>query len=86
MSDDDAQPETLISYGFWQRRFGGDPAIIGQTLQVPGAALTIVGVMPPDFMFPYGAMLGPAGFTRATTSTCGLPIAFAGPLATTIAC
>ena len=82
MSDDDAQPETLISYGFWQRRFGGDPAIIGRTMQVPGAALTIVGVMPPDFTFPYGSMLGPSGFTRATTIDMWAPIRFAGPLAT----
>ena len=82
MSDDDAQPETLISYGFWQRRFGGDPAIIGRTMQVPGAALTIVGVMPPDFTFPYGSMLGPSGFTRATTIDMWAPIRFGGPLAT----
>ena len=40
----------VISYGFWQSRFGGLKDIIGQTLDMSGrAGLTIVGVMPPGF-------------------------------------
>ncbi len=40
----------LLSYQLWQRRFGGDPSVIGQTLGNTG--VTVVGVMPPDFKYP----------------------------------
>jgi len=39
----------VISYGLWQRRFGGDPGVIGRTLRVGEYAITIIGVMPQDF-------------------------------------
>lgn len=39
----------VISYGLWQRRFGGDPSVIGRTLHVGQNAITIVGVLPRDF-------------------------------------
>ena len=81
LSDDDSQFEALLSYGFWQRRFGGDPNIVGRTLQIAGTTITVVGVMPQDFTFPYGSMLGPSGFTRATTIDLWAPMRFAGPLA-----
>jgi putative ABC transport system permease protein len=42
----------VLSYGMWQRRFGGDPAVLGRTLTLTGEPVTIVGVMPPDFYFP----------------------------------
>jgi putative ABC transport system permease protein len=42
----------LISHRLWQRRFGGDPHVIGKTLRVPRAAYAIVGVMPASFAFP----------------------------------
>ncbi|HEX8179602.1 MAG TPA: ABC transporter permease [Pyrinomonadaceae bacterium] len=42
----------LISHGLWQRRFGGDPQVIGQNISLNGATRTVVGVMPPDFAFP----------------------------------
>jgi predicted permease len=42
----------VISYGFWQRRFGGDPNIVGKSLELNSAAAEVVGVMPAGFSFP----------------------------------
>lgn len=39
----------MLSYGYWQRRFGGDPSVIGRTLQVDSESRAIVGVMPRGF-------------------------------------
>lgn len=39
----------ILSYGLWQRRFGGDPSILGRSIQESGTAITVVGVMPQDF-------------------------------------
>ncbi|CAN5853160.1 ABC transporter permease [soil metagenome] len=67
----------ILSYQFWQRRFGGDPHVVGQTmgLTVPGAPpIPIIGVMPEDFTFPYGSMLGASGFTRSVTVDMWWPI------------
>jgi len=71
----------VLSDGYWRRRFGGDPTIVGRVLSVSGQSLQVLGVMPPDFVFPYSGMLGPSGFTRVTGVDMWLPIAFAGPMA-----
>jgi predicted permease len=81
LSDDPAAFELLISHAYWQRRFGGDAAVIGRKVQVGAYPATIVGVMPPDFTFPYGTMLGPSGFTRVTTVDVWAPMRFEGALA-----
>src|SRR5262249_6065655 len=39
----------LLGHAFWQRRFGGDPAIIGQSLTLGGQSRTVIGIMPPEF-------------------------------------
>jgi hypothetical protein len=39
----------VLSYGFWMRRFGGDPSVVGRRLQVSGKPHTIAGVMPASF-------------------------------------
>jgi putative ABC transport system permease protein len=47
----------VISYGYWQTRFGGDTSVVGKTLDVDtfrGGPFTIVGVMPQAFDFPRG--------------------------------
>ena len=41
----------LLSNGLWRRRFGADPSVIGQTLQLDGETYSIVGVLPPRFQF-----------------------------------
>jgi predicted permease len=49
--DDKARsPVTVISYELWQRRFGGDPSIVGKTITVNQAPLTVVGVTPAAFL------------------------------------
>jgi predicted permease len=52
-SDDSPEgPETvLISYGYWQRRFGGDASVIGKQIRVDGKSKQIIGVMPQNFRF-----------------------------------
>jgi predicted permease len=39
----------MLSYGYWQRRFGGDPSVIGRNIQVDSQTREIVGVMPRGF-------------------------------------
>ncbi len=41
----------VLNYRFWQRHFGGDPHVIGRTLEVNHAAYTIIGVLPRSFAF-----------------------------------
>ena len=42
----------ILSHGLWFRRFGGNPNIIGQSINVSGTPVTVVGVMPEGFYFP----------------------------------
>jgi predicted permease len=48
-ADADSSPAVVISYGYWQRRFGGDPHAVGRTIDIEGRAFTIVGVTARDF-------------------------------------
>lgn len=41
----------VLSHNFWQRRFGGDPHIVGRTITANNRSLTVVGVLKPDFSF-----------------------------------
>ena len=60
---DSYAPDVVLSDGYWRRRFGADRAVIGRAITVGNQPGTIVGVMPPDVVFPYPGMLGPSGFT-----------------------
>jgi predicted permease len=42
----------LLGYDLWQRRFGGDPGLVGRTILVDGEPWTVVGVLPRSFRFP----------------------------------
>lgn len=47
----------ILTHDLWQRRFGGDPNILGKTITLDGTARTIVGVMPEKFKYPSSAEL-----------------------------
>jgi predicted permease len=51
-SDTVAGESLVISHDLWQTQFGGDPDVLGKTVQVDGNKHTIIGIMPPDFRFP----------------------------------
>lgn len=42
----------LLSYPLWQRRYGGNPSIVGRSINLDNVATTVVGIMPADFDFP----------------------------------
>jgi predicted permease len=53
-SDDDlpgAARTTILSHGYWQRRFGGDPSVIGRAITVDGTPREVIGVMPAGFNY-----------------------------------
>jgi predicted permease len=50
-----ANPVVVLSYGYWQRRFGRDPGILNKQLVVNGISMTVVGVLPPGF---FGVQVG----------------------------
>jgi predicted permease len=66
-SDDRLQPPVaVLSYAYWQSRFGGDPAVIGKTMSIDRTQLTIVGVVEPRFA---GLVPGrPSGITVPFTA------------------
>ena len=65
-------PPAVLSYGFWRRRFAGDPAVVnGRTVLVSGHRFAIVGVMPREFN----------GITVDTTPDMRVPLRAYFPLA-----
>jgi predicted permease len=52
-----ANPAVVLSYALWQRRFGGDPAVLGQTIRLDRQVALVIGVMPRQFDFPKGTEL-----------------------------
>jgi len=56
-----AAPYLVLQHDFWQRRFGGDPGVVGRTVRVNGTPVTVVGVAPEGFHGTFG-MIGVDGW------------------------
>ena len=63
-----APPVGILAYGFWERRFGKDPSVIGRSFPMSGIYTTVVGVMPKGLQFPFDEdiwiVLGPRAETE----------------------
>ena len=46
---DEGRALAAVSYGFWRRRLGGDPAVVGRTLEIGGRLYTVAAVLPRDY-------------------------------------
>ena len=69
--DSPENPATaMLTYGYWQRRFGGDRSVIGRQIRVDGRLDEIIGVMPQHFSFlePNLDLILPMRFDRAKTT------------------
>lgn len=49
-----AEPVVVLDHGLWERRYQADPTLIGRPITLDGVQHTVVGIMPPEFNFPYG--------------------------------
>jgi predicted permease len=61
----------LLSYGLWQSRFGGEPRILGKTIDLDGSLARIIGVLPADFELPtlvHADLLVPAALPEGAES------------------
>ncbi|HYT89367.1 MAG TPA: ABC transporter permease [Gemmataceae bacterium] len=47
-----APPVAILTHAFWQRRFGGDPAVLGRSLMLDGSPYRVIGVLPAGFQAP----------------------------------
>ncbi len=64
----------LISYDLWQRRFGGEAAIVGKTITANGQPRTVIGVMPVGFHFPRATEM-PRSYNLPETADLWMPLA-----------
>jgi putative ABC transport system permease protein len=56
--------EVILGYGLWRRVFGGNPNVVGGTVDIDGVPMTVVGVMPKEFAYPEDSEIwGPLAFT-----------------------
>jgi predicted permease len=63
-----AAPVVLLSHGLWQRRFGGNPHVVGKSITLDGYLYTVIGVAPKEFSFPSGAELWVSAGLKAAHS------------------
>jgi putative ABC transport system permease protein len=64
---------TILSYGLWQRRFGGDPSVVGRQTQVSGRLYQVIGVLPREFeslLAPGAQLWRPLGYDLSHDSAC----------------
>ncbi|HWG36616.1 MAG TPA: ADOP family duplicated permease [Terriglobales bacterium] len=93
-----AVPAIVLSYGFWQKAFTANPAVLGQAVELNGRAATIVGVLPRSFTFteqpvdfylamPHGPGLGDQGLNETIVARLGdgVPLAAFRAQAATLA-
>jgi putative ABC transport system permease protein len=59
----------VLSYDTWRSQYGGDSAVIGRTMDLDGATVTIIGVMPPDGYPTFAQLWQPIGAIEATDSS-----------------
>jgi putative ABC transport system permease protein len=59
-----AAPVTVLGYKFWQRQFGGDATVLGRKLRLNDKVRTVIGVMPPRFMWRGADVYLPTVFHR----------------------
>lgn len=45
-------PQVLLGHGLWMRRYGGDPSVVGRTIDVNETPVEVAGVLPPEFGIP----------------------------------
>jgi putative ABC transport system permease protein len=82
-ADEDDQPGatsvTILSYPFWQRRFAGDPNIVGKQITLDDEPVTVIGVMPETFSHqgppPLWLLSGPANWTLRYDRSAGTVVA-----------
>jgi len=82
-TDEDDRPGaasvTILSYGFWQQRFGGDPNIVGKQIGLDDEPVTVIGVMPESFSHqgppPLWLLSGPRNWTLRYDRSAGNVIA-----------
>lgn len=79
LSADDGGTRIVLSDGYWKRRFGGDPGVVGSAVDVDSRPYVVAGVMPPDFVFPYKGMLGPTGFATSPEVDLWMPLTTLAP-------
>jgi putative ABC transport system permease protein len=72
LPEDDEQG-ILLSYGLFQRRFGGLPTVIGQAVEISGVPFTIVGVLPPTFRVTFPQQTAPGDELRDIDGFIALP-------------
>jgi putative ABC transport system permease protein len=73
-NEGDAQNVAVVSEGFWRRRLGADPAAVGSVLRLDDEPVTIIGVMPDWFQFPYGAASLLPGVASQTRTDMWMPL------------
>jgi predicted permease len=59
-----AEPVAVLGYKFWQRQFGGDASVLGRRMELNGVIRTVIGVMPPRFMWRGADVYLPVDYRR----------------------